>query len=621
MAERALLHAASSTSERTPPTDRSPHRNHGGPSHASRGVSGPGRPIGPDVRGDMEAHLGHDLSHVRIHTDESAAMSARAIGAPAFTVGRDIAFAAGQYAPGTDQGRILLGHELTHVIQQAVPGDAQGDGLVGAAGAAGRDAEAEAAAMSEALRDGSATGPPRVRTGSAPVLQRYEAGEHAKFGEAREELKGLVSRRALAHKVRRGETPASIAARYGITEAELRSTNAAQIRTWKSAKRGGKTVQGFNAGETIVIPPAVNEAIKDALSRGELTIVVGGVQLDYGEGIAMGDFFADPAEMLTAPDATLRELSRLIKKDKAGPAGTVKTAEWDAVTGGRYSSLALRNESHFSPSNPASSAGSPGDHKSSWERHHAEAVTESQKGNKEKALAINAFADHFLTDAFAAGHLINKRDVMEAFKRNITVKADKKFTAESVAFFDAVAAKSFVGAVKTAFSAYETVEMKGYVFRPDIDSVSRFSSLLQGIHEKEPDLLSNAVVKGVHDRLNTLQGGVPVENNVGDSWNLSGDTSLNPDSMRVARKAVAQSQLNVLSAFKAQGVVIADFYRSVWDLVPHVTTRGETIVKENVTSGTDPKSAALIDATVSLIRENYLLIITELEKRNVLKKA
>ncbi|MER6197704.1 DUF4157 domain-containing protein [Streptomyces sp. NPDC001586] len=603
--------------------DRSPHRNDLGLSHASRGVSGPGRPIGPDVRGDMEAHLGHDLSHVRIHTDESAAISARAIGAPAFTVGHDIAFAAGEYAPGTDQGRLLLGHELTHVIQQAASVPSHGDGLASAAGAAGRDAEVEAAAMSEALRDGSATGPPRVRTGSAPVLQRYEAGEHAKFGEAREELKRLVSKRALAHKVKPGETPASIAARYGISEAELRSANAAQIRTWKSAKRDGKTVQGFNAGETILIPPVVNEAIKDALSRNELTIVVGGVHLDYGEGIAMGDFFADPAQMLTAPDATLQELSRLIKKDKASPAGSVKTAEWDAVTSGRYTSLALRNESHFSPSNLAfaPAAGSPGDHKSSWERHHAEAITESRKGNKEKALAINAFADHFLTDAFAAGHLINKRDVMEAFKRNITVKADKKFTAQSVAFFDAVASKSFVGAVKTAFSAYETVEWKGYVFRPDIDSAGRFSTLLQGIHEREPDLLSNAVVKGVHDRLNTLQDGVPVENNVGDKWNLSGDTSLNSDSMRVARKAVAQSQLNVLSAFKSQGVALADLYRSVWDHVPHVTTHGETIVKDKVTSGTDPKSAALIDATVSLIRENYLLIIKELERRNVLRKA
>lgn len=571
----------------------------------------------------MEAHLGHDLSHVRIHTDESAALAARAIGAPAFTVGSDVAFAAGQYAPGTDQGRLLLGHELTHVIQQAAPADSHGDGLGSASGTAGRDAEVEAAALSEALREGSAAGPPLVRTGSAPVLQRYEAGEHAKFGEAREELKRLVSKRALSHKVRRGETLASIAARYGTTEAELRSANATRIRTWKSTRRGEKAVQGFNAGETIVIPPVVNEAIKDALSRSELTIVVGGVPLDYGEGIAMGDFFADPAQMLAAPDATLQELSRLIKKDKAGPAGAVKTAEWDAVTNGRYTSLALRNEAHFSPSNPAfaSSAGSPENHKSSWERHHAEAVGESQKGNKEKALAINAFADHFLTDAFAAGHLINKRDVMEAFKRNITVKADKKLTAESVAFFDAVASKSFVGAVKAAFSAYETVEWKGYVFRPNIDSTGRFSTLLQGIHEKEPDLLSNAVVKGVHDRLNTVQDGVSVENKVGDKWNLSGDTSLNPESMRVARKAVAQSQLNVLSAFKTQGVVLADLYRSVWDHVPHVTTLGEKMVKENVTSGTDPKSAALIDATVSLIRENHLLIIKELERRNVLKKT
>jgi hypothetical protein len=197
MAERAAPHPASSTSARTPPTDRSPHRNDAGLSHASRGVSGPGRPIAPDVRGNMEARLGHNLSHVRIHTDESAALSARAIGAPAFTVGRNIAFAAGQYEPGTDQGRVLLGHELTHVIQQAAPTASHGDRLASAAGAARRDAEVEAVTMSEALRDGSAKGPPQIQTGSAPVLQRYEAGEHAKFGETREELKRLISNRPL----------------------------------------------------------------------------------------------------------------------------------------------------------------------------------------------------------------------------------------------------------------------------------------------------------------------------------------------------------------------------------------------------------------------------------------
>ncbi len=66
----------------------------------------------------MEPRFGHDFSQVRIHTDERAAETARAVNALAYTVGRDVVFGAGQYAPQTDEGRRLLAHELTHVVQQ-----------------------------------------------------------------------------------------------------------------------------------------------------------------------------------------------------------------------------------------------------------------------------------------------------------------------------------------------------------------------------------------------------------------------------------------------------------------------------------------------------------------------
>jgi hypothetical protein len=66
----------------------------------------------------MEPRFGHDFGDVRIHADESAAESARSIGALAYATGRDVAFAAGQYQPGTAQGQRLLAHELAHVVQQ-----------------------------------------------------------------------------------------------------------------------------------------------------------------------------------------------------------------------------------------------------------------------------------------------------------------------------------------------------------------------------------------------------------------------------------------------------------------------------------------------------------------------
>jgi hypothetical protein len=77
-----------------------------------------GSPLGADVRSFMESRFGEDFSRVRVHTDAQAAASANAVHARAYTVGSDIAFAAGAYTPGTPAGRRLLAHELTHTIQQ-----------------------------------------------------------------------------------------------------------------------------------------------------------------------------------------------------------------------------------------------------------------------------------------------------------------------------------------------------------------------------------------------------------------------------------------------------------------------------------------------------------------------
>jgi outer membrane protein OmpA-like peptidoglycan-associated protein len=66
----------------------------------------------------MESRFRHDFGSVRVHSDEKAAESARALDALGFTVGRDIVFGPGQYSPGTLTGRQLLAHELTHVVQQ-----------------------------------------------------------------------------------------------------------------------------------------------------------------------------------------------------------------------------------------------------------------------------------------------------------------------------------------------------------------------------------------------------------------------------------------------------------------------------------------------------------------------
>ncbi len=78
----------------------------------------PGRPLEPATRRFMEARLGHDFSQVRVHADGKAAASAQAVKARAFTVGRDVVFGSGEYAPGSREGQRLLAHELVHVVQQ-----------------------------------------------------------------------------------------------------------------------------------------------------------------------------------------------------------------------------------------------------------------------------------------------------------------------------------------------------------------------------------------------------------------------------------------------------------------------------------------------------------------------
>ncbi|NPD28921.1 eCIS core domain-containing protein, partial [Corallococcus exiguus] len=78
-----------------------------------------GTPLSEELRSFFEPRFGLSLGHVRIHTGADADRATRARGARAFALGGDVMFARGQYAPGTSEGRHVLAHELTHVVQQS----------------------------------------------------------------------------------------------------------------------------------------------------------------------------------------------------------------------------------------------------------------------------------------------------------------------------------------------------------------------------------------------------------------------------------------------------------------------------------------------------------------------
>lgn len=81
-------------------------------------LKGGGQPLPSNQRSFFESRIGHSFSGVRIHTGTQAADTAQAVQAKAFTLGKDIVFNSGQYAPESREGRHLLAHELTHVVQQ-----------------------------------------------------------------------------------------------------------------------------------------------------------------------------------------------------------------------------------------------------------------------------------------------------------------------------------------------------------------------------------------------------------------------------------------------------------------------------------------------------------------------
>lgn len=82
-------------------------------------LQGGGQPLPESERHFFEPRFGTDFSQVRIHTNNQAAEAAHAVNARAFTLGRDVVFGRGQFAPRTSKGLSLLAHELTHVVQQS----------------------------------------------------------------------------------------------------------------------------------------------------------------------------------------------------------------------------------------------------------------------------------------------------------------------------------------------------------------------------------------------------------------------------------------------------------------------------------------------------------------------
>src|SRR5256712_6290689 len=150
--------------------------------------SGGGSPLDRDTRGFMESRLGADFSDVRVHTDAKASESARSVQAHAYTVGTDVVFQSGKYAPESDSGKKMLAHELTHVVQQR-SGPVAGPPAPGGIKISHPSDTFERAAESSADRAMSAQGP----APQSPAATTHTSVQRE--GEEEEELQGAFVQR------------------------------------------------------------------------------------------------------------------------------------------------------------------------------------------------------------------------------------------------------------------------------------------------------------------------------------------------------------------------------------------------------------------------------------------
>jgi lipoprotein-anchoring transpeptidase ErfK/SrfK len=130
IADRVLAAPTNNTISTAPPriqrfTGQTTEQADVAPASVDRVLSSPGRPLEASLQQDMGQRFGHDFSRVRVHTGDEAARSAQDVNAHAYTVGHNIVFGTNQFLPGSNGGRRLLAHELTHVLQQDSANDLQ----------------------------------------------------------------------------------------------------------------------------------------------------------------------------------------------------------------------------------------------------------------------------------------------------------------------------------------------------------------------------------------------------------------------------------------------------------------------------------------------------------------
>ena len=248
------------------------------------------------------------------------------------------------------------------------------------------------------------------------------------------------------------------------------------------------------------------------------------------------------------------------------------------------------------------------------------------------ALATNAYAADFLTDAFSAGHLINKAATMA--KARDSPAATKKKRDKDPRISDAATRRKFEERVAKgilddpkgkALLAYEANPGAFSSWAPM--SVSSLADVIDRIHYWRSEQFFSMFVRAVHDRLDediaTGSGGIEVTNKAGDGpWGLPGDATLSKSkkTLEVARKAVDRAREAVRSVEGKKDVDYEALAQTVWDLVPVPTAKGRKQIAKAEKELLDPKRVTASDAWVKVAIENFPALEQGLVDADMIRK-
>jgi hypothetical protein len=379
---------------------------------------GNGNALDSHTRGRLERALRADFSAVRVHVDGESDRLARALDADAFTVGADVFFRSGRYAPGTRGGLGLLAHEAAHVLQQARAAPRGSNGEVRICDVADPSERLADQVATRVLRghvpSPAAQTSARRLTDSEPLLiQRHASWEHRLLGD--QPTADLVTIADKRDHQQRQSVLSKLSAFLDMWATDPSSVTPTMIQQYypyiRTLQLGSVLV---TYGELNTLPDYVaNLDVLNALTPNQLQKILQAVRQE-GYDRVQRLLGTDP-RIKFADAVGLNESWDFIDLLLETRALDNLTADLGPDHTNHYTANVGRNACHFAPY--------------SWYRWllfaqqarnwALQAYNTSDPTAKNQytfnAWVNNGFADHFLQDSFAAGHLVNKTLIMQWF--------------------------------------------------------------------------------------------------------------------------------------------------------------------------------------------------------------